>query len=116
MDARHDLQKCFILTGRCTESIKLAFYEFLKGQSISSSNDTLVASKGLFDRFKTIFSLHKVSFSRDKVSADHKAAALFLTQLNNLIKEKDYSCGQIFNYNELDCVDKNAITHAFNEK
>ena len=39
------------LSGLAVRQQALAFYEFLKNQSVSSSNETFVASRGWFDRY-----------------------------------------------------------------
>ena len=46
------------------------------------------------------FSLHDVTFSGEKASADTEAATMFLPQLKNLIEEKGIMSDQIFNYDE----------------
>ena len=69
-------------------------------QSSGSSNEVFVASRGWFDRFWKRFSLHNVSFSGEKASADQEAATLFPAQVKKLIEEKKYSYDQIFNCDE----------------
>ena len=74
------IRKNIPLSGLAVKTQALAFYEFLKNQS-----------KGWFDRFKSRFSLHNVSFSGEKASDDQEEAALFSTKLKALIEEKGYS-------------------------
>ena len=69
-------------------------------QCSGSSNEVFVASRGWFDRFRKRFSLHNVSFSGEKSSADQKAATAFLAQVKKLIEEKKYFYDQIFNCDE----------------
>ena len=88
------------LSGLAVRQQALAFYEFLNNQLVGSSNETFVASRGWFDRFKSRFSLHNVSFSGEKASADQEAAALFPAKLKALIEEKGYLYDQIFNCDE----------------
>ena len=88
------------LPGQAVRQKALAIYNFLRKQSCSSTNETFVASRGWFDRFKSRFSLHNVSFSGEKASADQEAAATFPSQLKKLIEEKNYSYEQIFNCDE----------------
>lgn len=78
----------------------LSFYAFVKENSTITSTETFVASKGWFERFKKRFSLHNVSFSGEKASADHEAAQNFPSQLRELIAEKHYVADQIFNCDE----------------
>ena len=88
------------LSGQAVRQKALAIYDFLRKQSSSSTNETFVASRGWFDRFKSRFSLHNVSFSGEKASADQEAAVTFCSQLKKLIEEKNYSYEQIFNCDE----------------
>lgn len=94
------IHKKIPLSGLAIRQQALEFYKFLKKQSIGSSNETFFASRGWFDRFKCRFSLHNVSFSGEKASADQEAAAIFPSQLKSLIQDKGYVTDQIFNCDE----------------
>ena len=78
----------------------LQFYAYVAKKYEITTTETFVASKGWFERFKTRFSLHHVSFSGEKASADLEAAKLFIPVLKNLITVKDYTADQIFNCDE----------------
>lgn len=94
------IHKKIPICGLAIRQQALEFYKFLKKQSATSSNETFFASRGWFDRFKTRFSLHNVSFSGEKASADQEAAAIFPSQLKSLINDKGYVTDQIFNCDE----------------
>ena len=59
-----------------------------------------MASRGWFEKFKAKYSLHNVSFSGEKASADHEAAQKFPQILKSLIDDKGYLPEQIFNCDE----------------
>lgn len=88
------------LSGLAIRHQALDFYKFVKSKAKDSSNETFVASRGWFDRFRARFSLHNVTFSGEKASADAEAAAAFPPKLKNLIEEKGYVSDQIFNCDE----------------
>lgn len=88
------------LSGLAIRQQALAFYNFLKEKSPSSSNETFVASRGWFEKFKKRFSLHNVSFSGEKASADLEAAARFPGEFQKFVAEKGYSYDQVFNCDE----------------
>ena len=71
------IHKKIPICGLAIRQQALEFYKFLKQQSTGSSNETFFAIRGWFDRFKKRFSLHNVSFSGEKASADQEAAAIF---------------------------------------
>ena len=85
------------LSGLAIRHQALDFYKFVKNKAKDSSNETFVASRGWFDRFRKRYSLHNVTFSGEKASADAEAAAAFPPKLRNLIEEKGYVSDQIFN-------------------
>lgn len=76
------------------------YYEHLKAKSIPQNEETFIASRGWFDRFKARFSLHNVSFSGESASADKTAARKFPEIIRNVINEKGYTTAQIFNCDE----------------
>lgn len=94
------IHKNIPLSGLAVRQQALAFFDFVMKQSSGSSNEVFVASRGWFDRFRKRFSLHNVSFSGEKASADQEAATAFPAQVKKLIEEKKYSYDQIFNCDE----------------
>lgn len=88
------------LSGHAIRQQALNFHKFIREKSENSSNETFVASRGWFDRFKSRFCLHSVSFSGEKASADQEAASKFPVELKSLIEEKGYHPDQIFNCDE----------------
>ena len=58
------------------------------------------ASKGWFENFKKCQGLHNVKLTGESASADKVAAAVFPTELQELIEEKGYLPQQVFNADE----------------
>ena len=76
------------------------FHSYVLKEDINLSNECFMASKGWFEKFKTRFSLHSVSFSGEKASPDNEAAQKFIPELKDLIARKGYVLDQIFNCDE----------------
>lgn len=62
----------------------LILFDHISSKLKNPTNETFIASKGWFDRFRNRFSLHNISFTGEKASADHEVARVCPDQVRSL--------------------------------
>uniref|UniRef100_A0ABD2X0P4 HTH CENPB-type domain-containing protein n=1 Tax=Trichogramma kaykai TaxID=54128 RepID=A0ABD2X0P4_9HYME len=65
----------------------LEFYNYLEKKN--PTNESFLASKGWFAKFKNRFHLHNVKFTGESASADYEAANKFPLEVRQIIREKE---------------------------
>ncbi|XP_063994254.1 tigger transposable element-derived protein 1-like [Diachasmimorpha longicaudata] len=91
------------ISGNLIKQKALKIYEHLRniGHSYAGlENQSVVASKGWFEKLKKRYTLHNIKFQGEQASADVEAAENYKLELARIINEGGYSPDQIFKADE----------------
>ncbi len=83
----------------CTRALSI-FNSLKEAQGDTATDETFLASRGWFDRYKVRSGWHSVKVQGEAASADTEAAKLFPTELAEIIEEEGYMPQLIFNVDE----------------
>jgi hypothetical protein len=94
---RHRISISLILI---QEKVRSLFEGLKKKLGDSASDETFMASRGWFNRYKARANLHNIKVSGKAASADDKGAADFVMTFAKIIEDGNYSAEQVFNVDE----------------
>lgn len=78
----------------------ISLHNDLQQRNSSEENETFVASKGWFDRFKKRYCLHNIKTTGEAASADFEAANSYPEEFNQIVTSGEYTAQQIYNVDE----------------